>query len=71
MAKRIKLVLTENQIDVLMLAIEWAIGTVDEDFKTDSPEIYAEMKKMQKLDESLTKTIQNHYAILTIVKGNN
>ena len=54
-----------------MLAIEWAIGTVDEDFKTDSPEIYAEMKKMQKLDESLTKTIQNHYATLTIVKGNN
>ena len=71
MAKKIKLVLTENQIDVLMLAIEWAIGTVDEDFKTDSPEIYAEMKKMQKLDESLTKTIQNHYATLTIVKGNN
>lgn len=62
MAKRIKLVLTEQQTDVLMLAIEWAIGTVDEDFKNDSPDIYAEMKKMQKLDASITKTVQNHYA---------
>ena len=62
MAKKIKLILTENQADVLMLAMQWAIGTVEEDFKDDSPELYAEMKKMVKLETSLENTIQKHYA---------
>lgn len=58
MTKKIKLLLTENQVDVLMQAMEWAIGTVDEDFKNDAPEIYKEMKKMKKLDESIIKQVQ-------------
>jgi len=62
MSKKIKLVLTENQIDTLRVAMEWAIGTVEESFKQDAPEIYAEMKKMVKLDNSISNTIEKHYA---------
>lgn len=62
MAKKIKLVLTENQIDVLTQALEWAIGTVDDSFKEDSPDLYKDAQKMRQLDASILKTIQKHYA---------
>lgn len=62
MAKKIKLVLTENQIDVLMQALEWAIGTVDDSFKEDAPEIYKDAQKMRQLDVSIINTVQKHYA---------
>jgi hypothetical protein len=44
MAKKIKLVLTENQIDALQIAMDWAIGTVDSEFKQSDPEIWKEMQ---------------------------
>lgn len=62
MAKKIKLVLTENQVDVLMQALEWAIGTVDDSFKEDSPELYKDAQKMRQLDTSITNAVQKHYA---------
>jgi len=62
MAKKIKLVLTENQIDALQIAMDWAIGTVDSEFKQSDPEIWKEMQQIQKLRASVLNTIQNHYA---------
>ena len=62
MAKKIKLVLTDNQIYVLMQALEWAIGTVDDSFKEDAPDIYKAAQKMRQLDTSITNAVQKHYA---------
>ncbi len=62
MTKKIKLVLTENQIDALQIAMDWAIGTVDSEFKQSDPEIWKEMQQIQKLRASVLNTIQNHYA---------
>ena len=62
MAKKIKLILTEGQMETLQLALTWAIGTVEEDFKNDSPELYKEMKQMVKLDASIENTVVKHFA---------
>lgn len=62
MAKKIKLVLTESQIDALQIAMDWAIGTVDSEFKQSDPEIWKEMQQIKKLQSSVLNTVQNHYA---------
>ena len=61
MAKKIKLVLTENQIEALQIAMDWAIGTVDDEFKESDPETWKEMQQIKKLQSSVLNTIQNHY----------
>ena len=62
MSKKIKLILTENQIDALQIAMDWAIGTVDSEFQQSDPEIWKEMQQIKKVQASILNTIQKHYA---------
>ena len=53
-----KLVLTENQLELLMTALDWARATTDGISKEDDEDIYTMGKRLDKLDEQLTRQIQ-------------